>query len=200
MTRDPESFPYPPAAEPDPLAPERKERVIHTRVPALLEQELKRMAGALRVPVSNVVRVILQDAVEAVDRVGRRAEGEVRGLAERLAQNRGRLRDIALGHGPLGRAPGGGAGEAERARRTNGEAAAPKRPQEARGAKAIEGILGFQPLVLATGAECAVCGRRLKVGERALLGVRATEGPRVLIGRECLPGNKKRHRRKENEP
>ena len=48
----------------------RKERVIHTRVPAVLEQELKRLADGLRVPVSNVVRTILEDAVDALDSVG----------------------------------------------------------------------------------------------------------------------------------
>ena len=44
-----------------------KERVLHTRVPAVLEQELKRLAHSLRVPVSNVVRAILEDAVDAVE-------------------------------------------------------------------------------------------------------------------------------------
>ncbi|MBW2159042.1 MAG: hypothetical protein JRH14_03620 [Deltaproteobacteria bacterium] len=42
----------------------RKERVLHTRVPAILEQELKRVANAWRVPVSNVVRALLEDALD----------------------------------------------------------------------------------------------------------------------------------------
>jgi hypothetical protein len=37
----------------------RKERVLHTRVPAVLERELKRFADNLRIPVSNLVRTIL---------------------------------------------------------------------------------------------------------------------------------------------
>jgi hypothetical protein len=41
----------------------RKERVIHTRVSATLEEELKRVAGTLRVPVSNLVRSLLEDAI-----------------------------------------------------------------------------------------------------------------------------------------
>ncbi len=52
----------------DPEGPEakesRKERVLHTRVPAALERELKRFAEALRIPVSNLVRTILEDALE----------------------------------------------------------------------------------------------------------------------------------------
>lgn len=46
----------------------RKERVLHTRVPAVLEEELKRFAKNLRVPVSNVVRAILEDALKMADR------------------------------------------------------------------------------------------------------------------------------------
>ena len=40
-----------------------KERVIHTRVPAALEEKLKAHAERLRVPVSNLIRIILEDAV-----------------------------------------------------------------------------------------------------------------------------------------
>ncbi|MBW2684724.1 MAG: hypothetical protein JRE19_02265, partial [Deltaproteobacteria bacterium] len=48
----------------------RKERVLHTRVPAVLEKELKRVANAWRVPVSNVVRALLEDALDTLDVVG----------------------------------------------------------------------------------------------------------------------------------
>jgi hypothetical protein len=171
-------------------APERKERVIHTRVPAVLEQELKRLAQALRVPVSNVVRVILEDAVDAVDRVGRKAEGEVRGLAERLAHNRDRLRGMALGHGAEGTSS---ADDLARKRRRRGD----DEPRGAHGgagtrkALGLEGIIGFQPLVLAMAAPCAGCGRELEAGEEAFLGVRNGDGPRVLLGQECLPQTKR---------
>jgi len=49
----------------------RKERVLHTRVPAVLEQELKRVANAWRVPVSNVVRALLEDALDTLDHLSR---------------------------------------------------------------------------------------------------------------------------------
>ena len=55
---------------------QRKERVLHTRVPAVLEQELKRVATAWRVPVSNVVRALLEDALDTIDVVGAKAEDE----------------------------------------------------------------------------------------------------------------------------
>src|SRR5580658_9165833 len=45
----------------------RKERVLHTRVPAVLERQLKRFAESLRIPVSNLVRTILEDALHVAD-------------------------------------------------------------------------------------------------------------------------------------
>jgi len=132
--------------------PDRKERVLHTRVPAVLEEELKRLAGSLRVPISNVVRTILEDAVSAADAVGRVAEDELRGVARRLEQQRTRLSRVA------------------------GKRAAP-----------LAGVIGFQPLVLAVAAECAVCGRVLPAGESAFLGVRDGAAPKSIVGPECLP-------------
>jgi hypothetical protein len=188
----------------------RKERVIHTRVPAVLERELKRMASSLRVPVSNVVRVILEDAVEAVDRVGRKAEGEMRGIAARLAHNRDRLRGMALradrddevrggeGGGDEGRGePGRGTSQPRSGDRT---VAKPRRAaREPQGGEVLEGVIGFQPLVLAKRAKCALCGRPLGAGDEAFFGVRSDGGPRVLIGRECLPATGQRNEDMEDD-
>lgn len=80
----------------------RKEKVLHTRVPAVLEQELKALAQNLRVPVSNVVRTILEDAVKTVDVIGRRAESELRDVAARLGPKRtyARSAEVATSEGP----------------------------------------------------------------------------------------------------
>ncbi len=61
-----------------------KSRVLHTRVPEVLEKELKRLAKSLRVPVSNVVRTILEDAIDTMDAVGKSASSELRSVADRL--------------------------------------------------------------------------------------------------------------------
>lgn len=50
---------------------ERKEKVIHTRIPAALEDQIKRLAEGLRVPVSNLVRNMLEDALAMTRRFGR---------------------------------------------------------------------------------------------------------------------------------
>lgn len=54
---------------------ERKERVIHTRIPAALEEQIKRLAEGLRVPVSNLVRNMLEDAIDVTRRVRDRVPG-----------------------------------------------------------------------------------------------------------------------------
>ncbi len=150
----------------DAEASPKKERVLHTRVPAVLEQELKRLAANLRVPVSNVVRAILEDAIEAVDAVGARAEGELHGIAERLSQQRDTLRRATV--------PEGAAKSA---------APAPSACPDA--SDALAGVIGVEPLTLVGDATCTVCGKTLPRGTRAVRGVRDEPGPRVLLGPEC---------------
>jgi hypothetical protein len=70
----------------------KKERVLHTRVPAVLERELKRFADNLRVPVSNLVRAILQDAVQVADAAGTGIEERLKSAAKTLETERERLK------------------------------------------------------------------------------------------------------------
>lgn len=142
-------------------APARKERVLHTRVPAVLEQELKRLAESLRIPVSNVVRTILEDTLDAVDVAGRRAEGEIRSVAERLAEERRRLRE------PI----------ESRLDATPTRAPSP----------VLLGALGFVPLVLAGEQTCAVTGVRLAEGANAYLVLFAEPDRRVFVAPDVPP-------------
>lgn len=70
----------------------KKERVLHTRIPAVLEGELKAAAAALRVPVSNLVRTILEDAVAIADRATGRVESQLSRAAESVNHERARMR------------------------------------------------------------------------------------------------------------
>ncbi len=70
----------------------RKERVIHTRVPAVLELELKRFAENLRIPVSNLIRTILEDAVSVADIASETVENRLRFAVQHLEFERERLR------------------------------------------------------------------------------------------------------------
>jgi hypothetical protein len=138
-----------------------KERVLHTRVPAVLEQELKRLAENIRVPVSNLVRTILEDAVTMADRAGRGVEEELQRAASNISQKR--------------------------------EAILAKKEKVA--AQRLDGIIGFQPLVLASYATCAKCLTPLAAGDDAHLGVPADpNAPRVVVCDGCVP---KRPEKKE---
>jgi hypothetical protein len=57
----------------------------------LLERELKRFADNLRVPVSNLVRTILQDALTVADAAGTSIEDRLKNAAKALEQERDRL-------------------------------------------------------------------------------------------------------------
>jgi hypothetical protein len=154
------------AEEPDKKASSSaKERVLHTRVPAVLEQELKRLAENIRVPVSNLVRTILEDAVTMADRAGRGVEEELHRAASNISQKR----------------------EAILAKK--------EAKKEKVAAQRLDGIIGFQPLVLASDATCAKCLTPLAAGDDAHLGVPSDpNAPRVVICDGCVP---KRPEKKE---
>ena len=70
----------------------KKERVLHTRVPAVLERELKRFADNLRVPVSNLVRTILEDALNVADAASEGVEERLKTAASSLEHGREKLK------------------------------------------------------------------------------------------------------------
>ncbi len=96
----PKEVPNQPAAEDGATDAEdradKKERVLHTRVPAVLEAELKRFAQSLRVPVSNLVRTILEDALEVADVAGETVESRLKRAADQLGEERERLKRRVL--------------------------------------------------------------------------------------------------------
>ena len=142
-------------------ADKKKERVIHTRVPAVLEQELKRLAENIRVPVSNLVRAILEDAVAVADRAGRGVEEELHKAATNLSSKR--------------------------------EAILAKKDRVVM-AKALEGVIGFQTLTLATESVCAKCLSALHPGDDAHLGISTdATAPRVVVCENCVPKKKERN-------
>jgi hypothetical protein len=152
----------------------KKERVLHTRVPAVLEQELKNLAVSWRMPVSNVVRAILEDALDTVDMVGRKAEGELRGVAQRLAEERERLRAPLRARAP--EEPGEAA-----------ETPAPAAPDPTWNRAAIEGAIGFTAMVLANDATCPVTGEHMRAGEQAYLVMFAEPGRHAIVSPRVVP-------------
>lgn len=128
----------------------KKERVLHTRIPAVLEAELKAAARSLRVPVSNLVRTILEDAVTIADRASERVEDRLSRAAETVHDQRGRLKD------KIKRDP-------------------------------LESVVAYQPVVMAKGSECAVCGAALSAGDDAGLAVTTIPGVPRFVCTGCMP-------------
>lgn len=153
----------------------KKERVLHTRVPAVLEDELKRLATTLKMPVSNLVRAVLEDAVDAVEVVGERAEGQLRGIVSRIHQQRQTLRTAVQGTAVQGTAV------AREKLATDTDAPPEKKPVD------LEGVVGVQRLTLIVEARCTSCERVLSRGTEAYRGIRDEPGPKVLLGPCCAP-------------
>ena len=156
----------------------KKERVLHTRVPAVLEQELKRVATAWRVPVSNVVRALLEDALDTLDLVGKRAEGELRGVVELLASERERLRQVSteqLSKIPQFEEDGDASDDMEAL------------SDQASAADVLEGAVGVTPIVLVHDAVCGVSGRKLSAGTDAYLVLFQQAGRQMVTARDAWP-------------
>ena len=150
---------------------ERKERVIHARIPPGLEEDLRRLADALRMPMSNLVRNILHDTVTAVDRVGRTMEGLAQDVGNHVGKEAEELRRRWARY------------EAERGR---------PRPAREPVAEAkrdpLEDVFGFQEITLAVSGACAVCAKALLRGVSANLALTDRPGgKRIFVCDACLP-------------
>jgi hypothetical protein len=145
----------------------RNERVLHTRIPAALEDEIKKVADRLRIPVSNLVRNILQDAVSLVGtvqkNVGDRVD-HIRGLAgDRLAEY------------------------ARSIRPRNADSDTTVKP----GAANLAEVMAWQPIKMSRATECSGCGVELTGGADARLGLGADPGARLFA---CPPCARKQQR------
>jgi hypothetical protein len=139
-----------------PSSRKKKERVLHTRVPAVLERELKRFADNLRIPVSNLVRTILEDALNVADAASENVEERLKKAARHIEHEREKLKKrVTPEPDPLG------------------------------------DVFAFQSVTLATAAECAKCGKSIKRGERANLGLSDAKNgnKRVFVCDACLPSD-----------
>jgi len=157
----------------------RKERVLHTRVPAVLEQELKRVANAWRVPVSNVVRALLEDALDTLDVVGAKAEDELRGVAEKLASERQRIRQKSteqISEAPL----------------------SSEQPSE-QPSDPLEGAVGATPITLVHDAVCRLTGQALPAGSEAFMVLFDDPRRKLITGRDALPRASKPHEEESND-
>lgn len=154
----------------------KKERVIHMRVDANLDDELRDRASSLGLSVSKLVRNVLQHTF---------------GLVE----------DVIVDGANVGRAARGEPDVPRPAARPGGPFAPPvppvppvppaqpaPQPQQPAVALSLDPlrIIGWQPLVLNMNTICARCNGVLTKGTQAALAVRDTPGPRAFVCVESL--------------
>ncbi|HJZ87147.1 MAG TPA: hypothetical protein VKN99_18365 [Polyangia bacterium] len=144
---------------------DRKERVIHARIPASLEAEIKRLADGLRIPVSNLVRNILQDTVAMVDGMHENVEGAITRLRSSLGRLESRVEKAVR---PAAASPRPPAGPPE-----------PRNP--------LADVFGWQEIVLNQDARCAKCELILTKGFSAFFGLTGRPDDRIFACARCVP-------------
>lgn len=172
----------------------RKERILHTRISDELAEDIRSLAEDLRVPVSNLVRNVLEEAFSAVERVGsdvgelledvldeaERAAGSLQRFRERRRDRWEMDWDADAAETAEGAEAVPAAEPAEPARAA-GEAA----PGEtAAGRPSFPDVLAWQPVVLHAPQRCAVTGRELAAGQEAYMGMTARGVSGRFLSRE----------------
>lgn len=141
---------------PSPYSPrvsdrERKDRLIQTRVPESLESALKEEATRRRLPVSQLVRNILEDTLQIV--------GDVVDGVDAIVQD-----SIALGRN-VGHT-------VARARSSTAPAPASEPAPPAPAADDLADVFAWNEVVLHRAAVCSHCGEALAAGSSAFAGMR----------------------------
>ncbi len=135
--------------------------MLHTRISEHLADDIRRMAEDLRVPVSNLVRNVLEEAFSVVERVtdnvGELIEDVIdeaeaaRDRIHRRSRRKGRRREAPPPASPEPAEPSAATGSRERAE--------------------FSDVVGWQPVILNRTRSCVDCGTALDVGERSFVGL-----------------------------
>jgi hypothetical protein len=168
----------------------RKERVLHTRITEQLAGDIRALAEDLRVPVSNLVRNVLEEAFSVVEEVSGDVGtllddvfDEAEQVATRFRHHRERLRETRAARAAR-------AEEAAEPRTDRPEPAprsAPQRPEPpAAGAPSFPDVVAWQPVVLNAPRRCARTGRPLAAGDDAWVGLTERGPSGVFVSREGL--------------
>lgn len=137
---------------------EKKEKVLHARIPESLDEEIREHAAQLGLSVSNLVRNVLQNAVGLVDEIIADAGAVVgaEGPRARTAPRRRASRDEA-----------------------SSQETAPPASEPGR-------VLGWQEAVLNLNAVCDRCNAVLTKGSRGAIAIVEGAGPRPIRCLGCI--------------
>lgn len=159
----------------------RKERVLHTRISEPLAEDIRRMAEDLRVPVSNLVRNVLEEAFSVVEAVTDNVGDLIEDVVDEAERTRGRIRSRR--HSVRHRRPHRGRRRPAEVEEEPGGAAP---PEEAAERAEFPDVVGWQPLVLNQPKSCADCEEPLERGERGFAGMTVAGLSEIYLCRDCL--------------
>jgi hypothetical protein len=145
---------------------QRKERVLHTRISEQLAEDIRDMAEELRIPVSNLVRNVLEEAFAVVEQVSDNVGDLVEEVIEEAERARERLMRRSA-HRRRHRSAESPIDESE----PPVDAAELRGERSEQEAPSFPDVVGWQPLVLNRRRSCDGCGEALGAGEQAWVGV-----------------------------
>lgn len=145
----------------------RKDKVLHTRVPEELEDALQKKAVAMRIPVSNLIRNILEDAFQFVENVvadGLSITDTIRKDAISIAET------TKTGFSAL-----------KQARNAKEKTS----PDKTKLSAALSQVYGWQEIVLNKNTACFSCSKEIKKSAKAMMSAGGMNPP-VFLCRTCF--------------
>jgi hypothetical protein len=152
----------------------RKERVLHTRVSEPLAEDIRRMAEDLRVPVSNLVRNVLEEAFSVVEAVSENVGELIDDVVDEAERTRDRIRHRRKN-----------VRHRER-RRSRHAARGEDLEHEPMPRQPFPQVVGWQPLILNQLKACADCEEPIEPGERGFAGMTAAGLGEIYLCRDCM--------------
>ena len=166
---------------------QRKERVLHTRISDDLDEALQDAARRLRVPVSNLVRNVLEDVFDVVEAVTENVGGFVEDVVEE-AQDLGRRWEGRFRERTAEARARRFHHERERERDHVHAPPPPPEPATEPARNEFPDVAAWQPLVMNTVHDCGGCGRTLRRGDDAFLAVGGSRPGPTFLCETCLDG------------
>lgn len=174
----------------------RKERVLHTRISEQLSDDIRRLADDMRVPVSNLVRNVLEEVFTAVENVS----GDVGEFFEDVLDEAEGVRERIRNRRWDGRASAGSDRSRKRstAEDVEGEfrddeaaevSTQKSRSRESKPAEPEDDVLGWQSIVLNRALDCPGCGVKMTSGDTAHIGISASGKPGRVVCSSCAAAN-----------
>jgi hypothetical protein len=147
---------------------QRKERVLHTRISEQLAADIRHMADDLRVPVSNLVRNVLEEAFSVVESVSDDVGDLLEDVIEQAERASHRVRHF------------------QRRRRERDARDAQRRRPEPPESQDFTEVEAWQPVILNAPRRCAADGREIRRGEQAFVGLTASGVSDTTLCPDCV--------------